>query len=102
MINLSGQPVFVYDVFENNETDNKIGNSLQSMSATSGGSSSYVRLSDNEISKILSIPVSLVSESSQEAVSCAETQAKTNLVSSATASVCDNTSRNLLHLNKVH
>ena len=72
------------------------------MSATSGGSSSYVRLSDNEISKILSIPVSLVSESSQEAVSCAETQAKTNLVSSATASVCDNASRNLLHLNKVH
>jgi len=71
-----------------------------SMSATSGGSSSYVRLSDNEISKILSIPVSLVSESSQEAVSCAETQAKTNLVSSATASVCDNASRNLLHLNK--
>ena len=75
---------------------------LQSMSATSGGSSSYVRLSDNEISKILSIPVSLVSESSQEAVSCAETQAKSNLVSSAASgSVCDNVSRNLLHLNKV-
>ena len=73
--------------------------SLQSMSATSGGSSSYVRFSDNEISKILSIPVSMLSESSQEAVSCTETQAKTN-VSSATA-VCDNASRNLLHLNKV-
>jgi len=68
------------------------------MSATSGGSSSYVRFSDNEISKILSIPVSMLSESSQEAVSCTETQAKTN-VSSATA-VCDNASRNLLHLNK--
>ena len=37
-----------------------------SMSTTSGAvSSSFVRLSDNEISKILSIPMSLVAETNQ-------------------------------------
>ena len=64
------------------------------MSGTSGGS--FVRLSDTEISKILSIPMSLVSESSQQ-----DEQAKNVNVSSA--SLCDNSSnqRNLLHLSKV-
>lgn len=64
------------------------------MSAASGGSTSFVRLSDTEISKILSIPMSLVSESSQD-----HEQAKNVNVSSA--NLCDNTQRNLLHLSKV-
>ena len=74
------------------------------MSATSGGSSPYVRLSDNEISKILSIPVSLVSEGSSgdivadTAAANAAANKSTNPVSSA---VCDNASRNFVHLNKV-
>lgn len=59
----------------------------------------FVRLSDNEISKILQIPVSLVSEgSSGDIVADTANSAKsTNTVSSV---VCDNASRNLLHLNK--
>ena len=69
------------------------------MSATSGGSSSFVRLSDNEISKILSIPMSLVSENCNRDQASTE-QAKNVNVSSA--SLCDSsTQRNLLHLNKV-
>lgn len=64
------------------------------MSAASCGSPSFVRLSDNEISKILSIPMSLVSESSQDE------QAK-NHVNVSSASLCDNSQRNLLHLSKV-
>ena len=79
------------------------------MSATSGGSSPYVRLSDNEISKILSIPVSLVSEGSSgdivadtataQATAQQAANKSTNPVSSA---VCDNASRNFVHLNKVN
>jgi hypothetical protein len=76
--------------------------SLQSMSATSGGSSSFVRLSDNEISKILSIPMSLVSENRDQSAQVQSEQAKNpNVNVSSAGSLCDNTQRNLLHLNKV-
>ena len=69
------------------------------MSAASGGSASFVRLSDNEISKILSIPMSLVSESSQQD----EQNAKNVNVSSSASVSCDNSAQrsNMLHLNKV-
>ena len=79
--------------------------SLQSMSATSGGSSSFVRLSDNEISKILSIPMSLVSENCSQREQSAQVQSEQaknpNVNVSSAGSLCDNTQRNLLHLNKV-
>ena len=54
---------------------------------------SIVRLSDNEISKILSIPMSLVSDNIDE-------QAKNvNVQQPVTSTLCDN--RNLLHPTKV-
>ena len=79
------------------------------MSATSGGSSSFVRLSDNEISKILSIPMSLVSEncsqnrdqSSAQANQSEQAKNPNPVNVSSAGSLCDNTQRNLLHLNKV-
>ena len=75
------------------------------MSATSGGSSSFVRLSDNEISKILSIPMSLVSENCSQRDQSAQVQSEQaknpNVNVSSAGSLCDNTQRNLLHLNKV-
>ena len=75
------------------------------MSATSGGSSSFVRLSDNEISKILSIPMSLVSENCSQREQSAQVQSEQaknpNVNVSSAGSLCDNTQRNLLHLNKV-
>jgi len=75
-----------------------------SMSATSGGSSSFVRLSDNEISKILSIPMSLVSENCSQREQSAQVQSEQaknpNVNVSSAGSLCDNTQRNLLHLNK--
>jgi len=75
-----------------------------SMSATSGGSSSFVRLSDNEISKILSIPMSLVSENCSQRDQSAQVQSEQaknpNVNVSSAGSLCDNTQRNLLHLNK--
>ena len=71
------------------------------MSATSGGSSSFVRLSDNEISKILSIPMSLVSENCNRDQASVQTEQAKN-VNVSSASLCDSsTQRNLLHLNKV-
>jgi len=71
-----------------------------SMSATSGGSSSFVRLSDNEISKILSIPMSLVSENCNRDQASVQTEQAKN-VNVSSASLCDSsTQRNLLHLNK--
>jgi hypothetical protein len=78
------------------------------MSATSGGSSSFVRLSDNEISKILSIPMSLVSEncsqnrdqSSAQANQSEQAKNSNPVNVSSAGSLCDNTQRNLLHLNK--
>ena len=39
------------------------------MSATSGGSSTVVRFSDSEISKLLNLPIAEITESNQDQVS---------------------------------
>lgn len=58
---------------------------------------SIVRLSDNEISKILSIPMSLVSDNNID-----EQAKNVNVQPVTSTTLCDSTNRNLLHLNKVH